>query len=38
MIDWCREFDALISFGSNAHKLEEVGQITRDLDRAIKDA
>ena len=38
MIDWCREFNALISFGSNAHKLEDVGQITRCLDRAVKDA
>jgi putative hydrolase len=32
MIQWCREFDSLITFGSNAHKLQEVGAIMRMLD------
>lgn len=29
MIRWCREFDAMITFGSDAHTLEEVGSNLR---------
>lgn len=25
LVEWCREYGALISFGSNAHKLDEIG-------------
>jgi len=31
IIEWCKEFNALITFGSNAHTLNEVGGILRDL-------
>lgn len=29
MIKWCQDYDALITFGSNAHTLESVGEIVR---------
>ena len=29
MVRWCQEFNAKIAFGSNAHKLSEVGTIVR---------
>lgn len=32
MIEWCKEFDALITFGSNAHDIGNVGAITRLLE------
>ena len=38
MIQWCREYDSLITFGSNAHKLKEVGAIMRMLDEAFGHA
>lgn len=38
MIEWCREFDAFITFGSNAHSLAEVGAITRLLEGQAKNA
>jgi putative hydrolase len=38
MVRWCQEFDAKISFGSNAHSLTEVGAITRQLEREISNA
>jgi histidinol phosphatase-like PHP family hydrolase len=38
MIEWCREFDAFITFGSNAHSLAEVGEIMRLLERQAKNA
>ncbi|MBN8473937.1 PHP domain-containing protein [Sulfuritalea sp.] len=38
MIEWCREFDAFVTFGSNAHSLAEVGAITRLLERQAKNA
>ncbi len=38
MVRWCQEFDARISFGSNAHALNEVGAIMRQLDRELADA
>lgn len=31
LIDWCREVDAVISLGSNAHNTEELGQLHRIL-------
>jgi putative hydrolase len=31
LIHWCQEFDALITFGSNAHTLKDVGAVTRQL-------
>ena len=31
IIDWCRESDALITFGSDAHKVADVGAMTRFL-------
>jgi histidinol phosphatase-like PHP family hydrolase len=37
MIQWCREFDALITFGSNAHTLKSVGAIMRLLDQEAKN-
>lgn len=33
MIQWCRERNALITFGSNAHNLESVGAVMRLLDQ-----
>jgi putative hydrolase len=38
MIRWCQEFDAKISFGSNAHALTDVGAIGRQLAREIFNA
>lgn len=38
MVRWCQEFDARIAFGSNAHALNEVGTITRQLARELADA
>ena len=38
MLKWCREFDARITFGSNAHLLKDVGAITRQLARELADA
>lgn len=38
MVRWCQEFDARISFGSNAHALKEVGAIMRQLERELADA
>jgi putative hydrolase len=38
MVHWCQEFDAKITFGSNAHKLNEVGAIMRQLARELADA
>ncbi len=38
MLRWCQEFDALVSFGSNAHALSEVGAIMRQLQRELTDA
>ncbi len=32
MIQWCRDYDARITFGSNAHTLKDVGAIIRLLD------
>ena len=29
LLDWCREYDAVISFGSNAHATADVGKMTR---------
>jgi putative hydrolase len=31
ILNWCKEYGALISLGSNAHNLEEVGRVTRVL-------
>lgn len=33
MIQWCRDYNARITFGSNAHTLESVGAIMRLLDQ-----
>lgn len=38
MVRWCQEFDARIAFGSNAHALQEVGAIMRQLDSESADA
>ena len=38
LVRWCQEFDAKISFGSNAHTLTEVGEISRQLEREISNA
>ena len=38
MVRWCQEFNAKIAFGSNAHKLSEVGDIVRQLEREQADA
>ena len=35
MIQWCRDSNSLITFGSNAHTLESVGAILRLLDQDI---
>lgn len=32
MIAWCREFGARITFGSNAHQAEEIGQMVRTIE------
>ena len=38
MIQWCRDYDARITFGSNAHTLENVGAIMRLLDSEASNA
>jgi putative hydrolase len=38
MVRWCQEFDAKISFGSNAHTIKEVGAIVRQLKRELTNA
>lgn len=38
MVLWCQEFDARVSFGSNAHSLHEVGDIMRQLKRELVHA
>jgi len=38
LVRWCQEFDAHISFGSNAHELEQVGAIMRQLDEELSYA
>lgn len=38
MVRWCQEFDANIAFGSNAHALEEIGAIVRQLEKELADA
>lgn len=38
MIQWCRNYDARITFGSNAHTLKNVGAIMRLLDGKAKHA
>lgn len=38
MLKWCQEFNARIAFGSNAHKLSEVGAVVRQLQREVADA
>lgn len=38
MVRWCQEFDAQISFGSNAHALKEVGNIMRQMEKELADA
>jgi histidinol phosphatase-like PHP family hydrolase len=37
MIQWCRHHHALITFGSNAHTLENVGAIMRLLDQEVEN-
>lgn len=37
LIEWCKEFDAMITFGSNAHDIESVGAITRLLEESNAD-
>lgn len=38
MLKWCQEFNAKITFGSNAHELSAVGSIVRQLQRELADA
>jgi len=38
MIQWCLDYDARITFGSNAHTLENVGAIMRLIESGAKDA
>jgi len=38
MIGWCVDFDAPITFGSNAHALAEVGAVVRLLEQQAKNA
>ena len=38
MVRWCQELDARITFGSNAHALNEVGAIMRQLARELAGA
>lgn len=33
MIEWCRHYGALITFGSNAHTLDTVGAVVRQIER-----
>jgi len=35
MLRWCQELDAKIAFGSDAHAIEDVGGITRQLSREL---
>jgi histidinol phosphatase-like PHP family hydrolase len=37
MIQWCRDYGALITFGSNAHTLESVGAIMRLMDQQVRN-
>ena len=37
-LQWCQEYDALVTFGSNAHTLNEVGEIVRLLEREVRNA
>lgn len=37
MLKWCQEFDARISFGSNAHELSAVGSIVLKLQQELAD-
>ena len=38
MIQWCRDYGARITFGSNSHTLDSVGQIMRLLDSKAENA
>ncbi len=38
MLRWCQEYGAKISFGSNAHALQEVGAILRQLQKEVANA
>ena len=38
MLKWCQEFDAKITFGSNAHDLASVGSIMRQLQKELTNA
>lgn len=38
MIQWCKELDAKITFGSNAHSLEQVGLINRQIKKELLSA
>lgn len=38
MLEWCKEFDARIAFGSNAHEVGAVGAIVRQLQRELSNA
>ena len=38
MVRWCQDFDAQITFGSNAHKLQEIGAIVRQLKQEVANA
>jgi histidinol phosphatase-like PHP family hydrolase len=38
MIGWCRDFDAPITLGSNAHTLAEVGAVVRLLEQQARNA
>ena len=38
IFSWCKEYDAVISFGSNAHSVDKVGEMTRFLRRAMSHA
>ena len=38
MVHWCQQYGARVSFGSNAHSLQEVGEIVRMLQKEIDDA
>ncbi len=38
ILSWCKEYNAVISFGSNAHTVDKVGEMTRSLQRAMSHA
>ena len=38
MVQWCQEYGARVSFGSNAHSLQKVGEIVRMLQKEIDSA